>query len=83
MLTFPRFVHVVAVQAGLDTAKWIDGDDCSGSGIAGKVGDLEDINDFNLVYFESTGFTAQTIAFPGSEIGGPYALCCKCKYTRH
>lgn len=65
------------VQAGLDRVKWIDGDDCLADGITGEVGDLGELTDFDLAYFESTGFTAQTVAFPETEIGGPYPMCCE------
>lgn len=58
--------------------KWIDGGDCLANGIIGDIEDAEGIFDFNLLYFDSTGFTAQMIAFPEEEIGGPYAMCCEC-----
>lgn len=64
-------------QADTDRVKWIEGDDCSTRGISGGIGDRSGLRDFDLVYFESTGFTAQTIAFSETEIGGPYALCCE------
>lgn len=65
------------MEAGLDQVKWVDGDDCSTTGITGVAGSLEDATEFDLVYFESTGFTAQAIAFPGDQIGGPYVMCCE------
>lgn len=64
-------------QAGLDQVKWVDGGNCSANGVAGDVEDGEDIFDFDLLYFDATGFTAQTIIFPEAEIGGPYAMCCE------
>lgn len=57
--------------------KWIDGDNCSADGVVGDVEDAEEIFDFDLLYFDATGFTAQTIVFPEAEIGGPYAMCCE------
>lgn len=78
-LPLTRFLQLILlpVQAGLDRVKWIDGDDCLADGIVGDVEDAEDIFDFDLLYFDATGFTAQTIVFPEAEIGGPYAMCCK------
>lgn len=67
-----------SVQAGLDQVKWIDGDDCLANGIIGDVEDAEGIFNFDLLYLDATGFTAQIIAFPEQEIGGPYAMCCEC-----
>lgn len=68
---------LATAQAGLDSVKWIHGEDCIADGIMGSVGDVDGIREFELGYFEATGFTAQTIEFPGSEIGGPYAMCCE------
>lgn len=68
------------LQADLDSVKWVNGADCTAMGVAGDVGDVLGLNEFDLVYFESTGFTAQTIAFPATEVGGPYALCCEFGY---
>lgn len=64
--------------------KWIDGDNCSANGVLGDVEDAEGIFDFDLLYLDATGFTAQTIVFPEAEIGGPYVMCCECpcKYLR-
>lgn len=73
-----QFSLVASVQAGLDQVKWIDGDDCLANGILGDVEDAEGIFNFDLLYFDATGFTAQMIAFPEEEVGGPYAMCCEC-----
>eukprot|EP00903_Cladosiphon_okamuranus_P005351 g5346.t2 len=67
--------YATNLTAGLDRVKWIDGDNCSADGIVGDVEDSKEIFDFDLVYFDATGFTAQTIVFPEAEIGGPYAMC--------
>lgn len=73
-----RILFCCSLQAGLDQVKWIDGDDCLANGIIGDVEDAEGIFNFDLLYFDATGFTAQIIAFPEEEIGGPYAMCCEC-----
>ncbi|CAN0540052.1 unnamed protein product, partial [Ectocarpus sp. 12 AP-2014] len=73
--TFSFIGDGTATEAGLDQVKWVDGDDCLLNGIAGDVEDAEGIRSFDLLYFDATGFTAQTIAFPEREIGGPYAMC--------
>lgn len=70
-------VFLATVQAGLDRVKWAHGEDCFADGILGSVGDVDGMGEFELGYFEDTGFTAQTIQFPESEIGGPYAMCCE------
>lgn len=57
--------------------KWVEGGDCSTHGIVGDVGDLVKRTEFDLVYYDSTSLTAQTIVFPETEIGGPYTLCCE------
>lgn len=62
--------------------KWIDGEDCLAGGIIGDIGDLAERKEFDLVYFESTGFTAQTVNFPEVEIGGPYTMCCEYIYIQ-
>lgn len=74
----PFHAITTCVQAGLDQVKWIDGDNCSADGVVGDVEDAEEIFDFDLLYFDATGFTAQTIVFPEAEIGGPYVMCCEC-----
>lgn len=76
-MTFPLIIATTTVQAGLDQVKWIDGDNCSAAGVVGDVEEAEGIFDFDLLYFDATGFTAQTIVFPEAEIGGPYAMCCE------
>lgn len=64
-------------QAGLDTVKWVNGDDCSATGIIGDIEDAEGLSTFDLLYYDAAGFTAQMIAFPEEEVGGPYAMCCE------
>ncbi|CAM9792611.1 unnamed protein product, partial [Ectocarpus sp. 13 AM-2016] len=73
--TFSFIGDGTATEAGLDQVKWVDGDDCLSNGIAGDVEDAQGRRSFDLLYFDATGFTAQTIAFPEREIGGPYAMC--------
>lgn len=77
------FLLLLNVQAGLDRVKWIDGDDCLSEGITGEVGDLGKLTDFDLAYSQSTGFTVQTVAFPETEIGGPYPMCCEYAISTH
>ncbi|CAM9132571.1 unnamed protein product [Choristocarpus tenellus] len=73
--TFSFIGDGTATQASLDNMKWINGMDCSAEGIAGETDGGEQEDNFDLFYFSSTGFTARTITFPVTEIGGPYAMC--------
>lgn len=77
--SFPRYFNLMVhyMQAAIDNVKWITGSDCTASGIIGSVEDVQGIKEFPLGYYTSTSFTGQSIAFPESEIGGPYSLCCE------